>query len=90
MEQQLCQSCGMPVSDISLAGTNVDGSKSEDYCVYCFADGCFTSDCTMDEMIEKCLGFLGEFNKDSEIKLTIEEARIQMKAFFPQLKRWKE
>jgi hypothetical protein len=44
----------------------------------------------MDEMIEKCLGLLDEFNKDSEIKLTKEEARIQMKAFFPQLKRWKE
>jgi hypothetical protein len=90
MEQQLCQSCGMPLNDISLAGTNVDGSKSEDYCVYCLAEGRFTSDCKMDGMIEKCLEFLDEFNKDSEIKLTIEEARIQMKAFFPQLKRWRK
>jgi hypothetical protein len=90
MEQKLCQSCGMPLTDATLVGTNADGSKNEDYCVYCYADGRFTSDCTMDEMIETCLGFLGESNKDSEIKLTGEEAKAQMKVFFPQLKRWKK
>ena len=37
-----------------------------------------------------CLNYLEEFNKDSEVKYTIEEARATMKEFFPQLKRWKQ
>ena len=44
---------------------------------------------TMDEMIELNLNYLDEFNKDSEVKYTIDEARVTMKEFFPQLKRWK-
>ena len=31
-----------------------------------------------------------EFNKDSEVKYTVEEARKTMKEYFPQLKRWKQ
>ena len=31
MEQQFCQSCGMPLTDENR-GTNADGSRSEDYC----------------------------------------------------------
>ncbi|KAA6308709.1 hypothetical protein EZS27_039673 [termite gut metagenome] len=90
MEQKLCQSCAMPLTDAALIGTNADGSKNEDYCVYCYADGHFTSDSTMDGMIETCLEFLDEFNKDSGTKLTREEAKAQMTASFPQLKRWKK
>ena len=33
--------------------------------------------------------YIDEFNKDSEVKYTVEEARKTMKEFFPQLKRWK-
>ena len=47
-------------------------------------------ECTMDEMIELNLNYLDEFNKDSEVKYTVEEARKTMKEFFPQLKRWKQ
>ena len=64
--------------------------KSIGYCQYCYADGHFTKECTMDEMIELNLNYLEEFNKDSEVKYTIEEARATMKEFFPQLKRWKQ
>ena len=41
-------------------------------------------------MIELNLKYLDEFNKDSEVKYTIDEARATMKEFFPQLKRWKK
>ena len=44
----------------------------------------------MDEMIEHNLEYLDEFNKDSEKKYTVEEARSGMKQFFPHLKRWKQ
>ncbi|MBR6920026.1 MAG: zinc ribbon domain-containing protein, partial [Bacteroidales bacterium] len=51
MEQKFCQSCGMPLTE-EMLGTNADGSKNGDYCSYCYKDGAFTNDCTMDEMIE--------------------------------------
>ena len=37
MEKVLvCQSCGMPIEKDEIIGTNADGSKNNDYCVYCF------------------------------------------------------
>ncbi|MCD8184982.1 MAG: zinc ribbon domain-containing protein [Rikenellaceae bacterium] len=77
-DQTFCQSCGMPLAQEHLA-TNRDGSANPDYCRYCFADGAFTSDVTMDQMIEECLKYLDEFNKDSPQKMTPEQAREQMR-----------
>ena len=38
-----CQSCGMPIKgDVDKQGTNADGSKNSDYCVYCYQGGAFT------------------------------------------------
>ena len=62
MEQKFCQSCGMPLTD-EVLGTNADGSKNEDYCMYCYKVGKFLQDCTMDEMIEHCAQFVDEVNK---------------------------
>ena len=90
MERVYCQSCGMPMDKPELFGTNNDGTKNEDYCTYCFKDGEFIKDLTMDEMIETCLQYIGEFNKDSEKKMTVDEARVSMKEYFPTLKRWKK
>ena len=90
MEMKFCQSCGMPLTSDEVCGTNADGSLSADYCTYCYQQGKFAQDCTMDEMIEHNLEYLDEFNKDSEKKYTVEEARSGMKQFFPHLKRWKQ
>jgi len=50
-----CQSCGMPMSDEELHGTNADNSKTSEYCCYCFKNGAFvTPNITMNEMIKKC------------------------------------
>ena len=80
----------MPLTDASQFGTNADRTPNETYCHFCFRDGTFTQKCTMDEMIELNLNYLDEFNKDSEVKYTVEEARKTMKEYFPQLKRWKQ
>lgn len=88
MEVKLCQSCGMPLRREEDFGTNKDLSYNEDYCTYCFKEGSFAQDVTIDEMIEHCLMFLDEFNKDTSLKMTMEEARAGMKEFFPTLKRW--
>lgn len=89
MEQKFCQSCGMPI-DNSTFGKEANGNNNEEYCHFCYADGKFTNDCTMDEMIEHNLNYLNEFNKDSEVKYSVEEARAAMKEYFPQLRRWKQ
>lgn len=83
-----CQSCGMPMQTSELFGTNKDGSSNQEYCCYCYKDGSFTSDCTMDEMIEHCVKYLDEFNGACNTKFTKEEAIEQMKFHFPTLKRW--
>jgi hypothetical protein len=88
MDQKFCQSCGMPLNAAEDFGLNADNSKNEDYCRYCFAEGKFTQDMTMDQMIEHCAQFVDEFNKDSEQRMTKDEAIAQMKMYFPALKRW--
>ena len=89
MEMKFCQSCGMPLTD-QIFGTNADGSKNEDYCMYCYKDGAFTKECTMDEMIEFCAQFVDEVNKGLPQPITKEEYIGQMKMYFPHLKRWRE
>lgn len=80
-----CQSCAMPLMNDKDYGTNKDGSKNKEYCEFCYEDGEFKHDCTMEEMIEVC----ADYSDQWEPKVTREEAIIQMKQFFPTLKRWK-
>ena len=99
-EMKFCQSCGMPLTErlrvgehssgIDVLGTNADGSKNEDYCMYCYKDGKFLQDCTMDEMIEHCAQFIGAVNEGLPSPITKEEYIGQMKMYFPQLKRWRK
>ena len=88
MEQNFCQSCGMPLTP-EVLGTNTDGSKNEDYCIYCYKDGVFTNDCTMDEMIEFCSQFVDEVNKNMPEPMTKEQYKDMMLQYFPMLKRWR-
>lgn len=90
MEQKFCQSCGMPLTNETL-GTNADGSLNEDYCMYCYKDGAFVgpADCTMEQMIDFCAQFTDEMNKHTGLNLTKEQAKEQMRQFFPHLKRWR-
>jgi len=78
----------MPLANEDVRGANSDGSKSDDYCLHCYDDGMFTKDITMGEMIELNLTYLDEWNKDSGRNLTVDEAREELKQFYPTLKRW--
>lgn len=89
MEQKFCQSCGMPLNPAN-SGTNADGSISEDYCGYCYKDGIFLQDFNMSQMIEFCVQFTDQINKETGWNLTPEQAKAQMRKVFPTLKRWKE
>ena len=70
---QFCQSCGMPLMCNEDCGTDANGSINFDYCKYCYADGKFLQDCTMDEMIEHCAQFVDEVNKHMLKPMTREE-----------------
>ena len=89
MEQKFCQSCGMPLTE-EVLGTNADGNKNEDYCIYCYKDGKFLQECTMEEMIEHCAQFVDEVNKGLPKPITKEEYIGRMKMYFPHLKRWRK
>ena len=89
MKQKFCQSCGMPLTE-DVLGTNADGSKNEDYCMYCYKDGKFLQECTMEEMIEHCAQFVNAVNEGLEKPITKEEYIGMMKSYFPQLKRWRQ
>ena len=79
----------MPLTE-EVLGTNADGSMNEEYCIYCYKDGKFLQDCTMEEMIEHCAQFVDEVNKGLPQPITKEEYIGQMKMYFPRLKRWRK
>jgi AraC family transcriptional regulator len=78
----------MPLFTSETLGTHSDGSKVEEYCRFCFQEGQFTSDCTMEEMIQLCSRFVNEWSKFTGKSQTREEAIARMRLQFPLLRRW--
>lgn len=39
--KQFCQSCSMPLDKPEMRGTEKDGTKSKEYCTYCYQQGSF-------------------------------------------------
>lgn len=70
----------MPLHQLNEFGTDKKGIRVKDYCEYCFKNGKFTSDSTMDEMVELCAKYMTDINKD--------EAIDHLKKKLPTLKRW--
>lgn len=81
---RICQSCAMPIDDESLWGTNRDGSKNSDYCIYCYKDGEFLQKVTMQEYIEMMIPF------SAQAGMTAEQMRDFCEKVYPTLKRWKK
>lgn len=84
MEKRICQSCGMPMEDDSLLATNKDGSINNDYCKYCYQNGEFVDNVTMEEYIDICSQY-GE-----QAGMTNEQMKEYLTKLFPTLKRWKK
>ena len=80
--KNLCQSCSMPLDDPMLLGTEKDGSKSHEYCTYCYQDGVFINpDMTLEGMRLVV--------KTQMEKRKIDPAIINMAiGTLPKLKRW--
>lgn len=83
-KERFCQSCAMPLDeDGALWGREADGSLNADYCKYCYDHGGFTSDVTMEEMINFCVPIMVREGMEEKA------ARTMMEQTFPHLKRWK-
>jgi hypothetical protein len=83
IEDKFCQSCAMPmgITDEHY-GSEADGSKSDDYCSYCYSGGEFKKDVTMKEMLELCVGFAVDG------VMTEKQARRKLERVLPALRRW--
>ena len=83
MQNKICQSCGMPITAEEQLGTNKDGSVNSDYCKYCYKDGKFIDDVSMEKYVEMCSEF------GAQAGMTNEEMKEYCAKLFPTLKRWK-
>ncbi len=83
MSQQMCQSCGMPLHNEELLGTDSAGNKVAEYCTYCYERGAFRQpDLTLAEMIEQCVPFMMREGMDEHA------AKTMLAGYLPHLKRW--
>ena len=80
----ICQSCGMPILEEKLLGTNFDGSKNKEFCIYCFEDGKFTMDLPLKEYIDEMIKRMVKDNFSEK------EAKKLANKVLPNLKRWKK
>lgn len=79
----ICQSCGMPIDTDSMKGTEKNGSKSNQYCKYCYENGAFKHPNIILEDMQKNV-------KNQMKKLELHDQAIQKAInLLPELKRWK-
>lgn len=74
----------MPLPGDNLRGTEKDGSKNPDYCIYCYKDSAFVNpDMTLDQM--------AVFIKQKMAEMRIDQPSIDNAVrALPFLKRWKK
>jgi hypothetical protein len=78
-----CQSCTMPIDKMEDRGTEKDGSKSSEYCKYCYQDGKFTDPNLTLEGMQKIVAT--QMNLMNLPQTVLQQSL----ALLPQLKRWK-
>jgi hypothetical protein len=79
----LCQSCTIPLDNGDTKGTEKDGSKSNEYCKYCYVNGELVNpNMTLDEMKDMVKTQMGKMNLPANL------IELSLKTL-PGLKRWK-
>jgi hypothetical protein len=79
----LCQSCGIPLDNEAIKGTEKNGLKSDEFCKFCYDKGAFTNpNLTLAEMQE---------NIEAQIKklMLSEDVIKEALSILPILNRWK-
>ncbi len=72
-DMRSCRSCGMPISNDEEKGTDRGGSKSHDYCAFCYKDGEFQS--SYRDIVNYSLDHPGK----QERRMTKEQAETKIK-----------
>lgn len=85
MPEHYCQSCGMMFTAPDQHGHEADGTEVEDFCRWCYDDGAYAYETTMEDMIEDCAPRMAE-----AMGWTVDESASLLGAVLPTLKRWKE
>ena len=81
--KHFCQSCSMPLDNPELQGTEKDGSKSKEYCTYCYQNGAFIN-------ANMSLERMKILVKEQMEKRKIDASLINMAiSSLPNLKRWR-
>jgi hypothetical protein len=85
-EVAACGSCGMPLARDEDAGTEADGSRSAEYCVYCYRDGAFTEpDLMREEAVRKYAPMVA-----ADLEIPLERAEEMVHQHLLTLPRWRE
>lgn len=82
-DSDYCQSCGMPFFQPKDHGSEADGTPSDEFCSWCYKDGSFLIDESLEDLIERCAPGMAE-----TCHITRDEAVSFMGALLPYLKRW--
>lgn len=90
MEQKICQSCGMSMTSAEEFGTDKNGTLNQDYCIYCFKNGNFTDNWTMEEMIANYASSPDSLKDEKGNSISKETFIANMRAYLPTLKRWQQ
>lgn len=85
MPEDYCQSCGMMFTAPGQHGHEEDGTEAEGYCRWCYENGRYTYETTMDDMIEDCAPRMAQ-----AMGWTVDEAASLLGAVLPTLDRWRQ
>lgn len=84
LPEHYCDSCGMLLTPADC-GSNANGTKTDNYCKWCYEEGAYTYTTTMEAMIEDCAPRLAE-----NTGMSLDEAVSLMGAILPHLERWSD
>jgi hypothetical protein len=85
-QKTICQSCGMPMKINEDFGTEINGEKNQEYCIFCYKEGRFVEEnISLQEQINKIVKLSVE-----QLGLPEELARKMAEIKIPKLKRWKD
>ncbi|WP_395625551.1 zinc ribbon domain-containing protein [Daejeonella sp.] len=81
--KNICQSCSMPIALDHVKGSEKDGTKSTNYCIYCYENGAFKDpQITLGQMISSVEKQMEKMNLPGKLI----EASISK---IPKLNRWR-
>ncbi len=83
MPEHYCQSCGMMFTGPDQHGHEADGTVTEDFCRWCYDQGAYTYETTMEEMIEDCAPRMAK-----HMGWSVDECASLLGAILPNLRRW--